>query len=182
MTPVGHTITGLTIGIATMQKTWLPKKRMWHCLIFILLANIPDIPLPYWGHDQYRISHSVFVNFLWLGLVGYTLRKQIRRFFFPVSVWTSLLFFWVAWFSHFLLDSFYNHGLGVMIWWPYSDGSLCLPIAWLSVQNETWFPVSKKTLMIWGIEGISFLPFVMLAVCVRWCKRKNWFLWRKKEE
>lgn len=182
MTPVGHTLTGLAIGIASMPKGWFPKKRMRHLLIFILLANVPDIPLPYWGHDQYRISHSVFVNFLLLGLVGFILWRQIRRFYFPVSARSVLLFFWVAWFSHFLLDSFYNHGLGVMIWWPFSDGSLRLPIAWFSVQNETWFPISKKTLMIWGVEAISFLPFVMLAVCIQSCKSGNWFPWRRKEE
>ena len=34
---------------------------------FVALANLPDWPLPNWGHDRHDISHSIFVN---VGLIG----------------------------------------------------------------------------------------------------------------
>ena len=176
MTPVGHSLTGLAIGISTVPSEFSTKKKILHGLCFIILANIPDLPLPYWGHDLYYISHSVFVNFALFLVVSGLFWKTFQKLYPTFPIWQIILFGWIAWFSHLLLDSFYNHGLGVMIWWPFSEQSLCLPIPWFSVLNAPVLSLTKESLRIWSIEFISYSPLVLLAVVInRMMNRRGTF-------
>lgn len=163
MTPVGHSLTGLAIGISAVPSAFSMKKKTFHVLCFIVLANFPDIPIPYWGHDLYWFSHSIFVNFALFLVISVLFRKIVQKIYPTVPVWRIILFGWIAWLSHLLLDSFYNHGLGVMICWPFSEQSLCLPIPWFSVLNAPMLPITKESLRIWSIEFISYSPLVLIA-------------------
>ncbi|MDD4664208.1 MAG: metal-dependent hydrolase [Caldisericia bacterium] len=176
MTPVGHSLTGLAIGISAVPAAFSTKKKVLPVLCFIVLANFPDIPIPYWGHDLYYFSHSVFMNFVLFLIIGILIRNIVQKIYPAVPVWRIFLFGWIAWFSHLLLDSFYNHGLGVMIWWPFFEQSLCLPIPWFSVLNAPILPITKESLRIWSIEFISYLPLVLIAVLLkRIMKRRGTF-------
>ena len=64
MTQVGHTLTGLAIGVACLPGKRSARARLIHLVAFGFLANIPDLPLKNWGHDLYYFSHSLFVNLL----------------------------------------------------------------------------------------------------------------------
>jgi len=167
LTPVGHSLTGLAVGISAMPSAFSTKKKIIHVLFFIGLANIPDVPIPYWGHDLYYISHSFFVNFVLFLFVSFLIWKTVQKIYPTVPVWRIFLFGWIAWFSHLLLDSFYNHGLGVMIWWPFSEKSLCLPIPWFSVLNAPMFSITKESIRIWSIEFISYSPLVLIALVLK---------------
>ena len=78
---------------------------------FVALANLPDWPLPNWGHDRYDISHSVFVNIGLIGLV--VVLTQVFANQTRLSQNRFLTLAAMAWLSHLLLDTFYNHGEGL---------------------------------------------------------------------
>lgn len=64
MTTIGHSLTGLSIGLFALPKK---KSRLFitiYAVAFIILANFPDIEIKNWGHNRYDISHSIFVNLL----------------------------------------------------------------------------------------------------------------------
>lgn len=156
------------------------QKKISHAFVFILIANIPDIPLPRWGHDFYRFSHSLLVNLL-LFLFGMILfHKLLQKIYSPIRIGSISFFIGLAWFSHLLLDSFYNHRLGVIIGWPFSETSLNLPIPWLSVQQNSFFPITIENLRIWGIELITFSPLVILAIIVNFIRHKSDIVGKKK--
>ena len=62
MTPVGHSLAGLTVGCAVLPRDLSPSVRAANLAAFVVLANAPDLPFPGWGHARYDISHSVFVT------------------------------------------------------------------------------------------------------------------------
>jgi len=172
ITPIGHSVTGLAIGFVSLSTFFSTKKRGWHLVFFILIASIPDIPLPNWGHDLYRFSHSLLVNLMLFFLVLLLFNKVLQRIYSPIRIGTISIFFGIAWFSHLLLDSLYNHRLGVIIGWPFTETTLNLPIPWLSVQHSPFFPITIENLRIWGIELITFSPLVLLAIVVNFIRHK----------
>ncbi len=113
MTTVGHSLIGLSFSALAMPFLDTPRAKV--CLAFtcIALANLPDWPLPNWGHDAYRISHSLFMNSLILVSLAFvvSLIPLLRRAIHP---WVAV-FVCLAWLSHLLLDSFYRHGHGVAV-------------------------------------------------------------------
>lgn len=129
--------------------------RKWKLLyfsVFILLSNIPDLPFQHWGHDRYDISHSIFINVLLMFLFILPWRFLRVNPFMAAS----------AWCSHLLLDSFYNHGYGVKIFWPFFDKSIALPIPFFSILPDQF---SAKYFKIYGIEFLfygSILLFIFL--------------------
>ena len=58
---------GATIAVMVMPTDALPFRRKVTLAIFVLLANVPDLPFPGWGHDHYPRSHSLLVNVALLG-------------------------------------------------------------------------------------------------------------------
>ena len=126
MTPIGHTLTGLTIGCVVLPNSFSIRSKTVTLAVFALLANVPDFRLPGWGHYRYDISHSVFVTALGVTVLGIFagMAMKGRSILSPALLVGGGL----AWYSHLLLDSFYSHGKGIAAFWPFSGASLALPI------------------------------------------------------
>jgi membrane-bound metal-dependent hydrolase YbcI (DUF457 family) len=174
VTQVGHILTGLAFGVLSLPSS-APKTR---CIVqlgvFAILANIPDFPLPYWGHARYLISHSIFVNsalcLLALGGLWFCDFRDTFRNSRILSLGMA------AWFSHLLLDAFYNHGQGVGIFWPFSTTTLALPIPWFSVLPMPIWPLTSKGIRIAVVEFVSYAPLVLLTISIR--RREGfWHFW-----
>ena len=162
MTEVGHFITGATIGVLSMPKEITPKQKTVHIIAFMLMATIPDWPFKNWGHDRYYLSHSVFVTLLLIALLFIALffSKKLRK---KIGDWPVMMGGALAWLSHLLLDSFYNHGKGIAIYWPFSEARLALPIPWFYVGSGSL----AHLIQVFLIEFISYSPFLLLALLIR---------------
>jgi hypothetical protein len=159
---------GTAIGLFCMPQRASARWKIGYFAVFLVLSNIPDLPFAHWGHHRYDISHSLFVNLflclLMVALLGWHL--NIRHFIGDGKVLYAGM---VAWLSHVVLDSFYNHGRGVAIFWPLSDARLALPLPWFSVAPFP--PFNLALLQECAIEFASYVPLVLLAYCLR---RSNW--------
>lgn len=159
MTLVGHGLTGAALGLlATPRDAGWPR-TLAMLVIFAALGNTPDLPLPGWGHNLYEVSHSLPVTLALVALLGAALwswpatRRRLGG--------RTLLLGAAAWCSHLLLDSFYNHGKGVAIFWPLSRASLNLALPWFStVRKPLWQP-ELHTFKVMAVElafyGTAFL-------------------------
>ena len=163
MTEVGHVLTGAAIGILSMPKNTTAKQKTTYITAFMLIATIPDWPFKGWGHNRYYFSHSLFVTLLFIFLmviilmISRKLRMRIGNW--PVAIGGSF-----AWLSHLLLDSFYNHGKGIAIYWPFSKARLALPIPWFDVGIGSL----SHVMQVFLIEFISYFPLLLLALFIRW--------------
>ena len=166
MTQTGHLLTGAAIGVLCLPANASTKQTGAHLLTFMLLANVPDLPWPYWGHDQYRVSHSLFVNLV-LILLAVLLLAALRRVRIRIGNWSVVVGGIAAWLSHLLLDSFYNHGQGVAIFWPLSPARLALPIPWFSVVTSSPPPITPEMVRIVLIEFVAYFPLLMLAIGIK---------------
>ncbi len=172
MTFVGHCMTGVAIGLVLIPQHFSRRQLLAGLAGCAVAANLPDLEVPYWGHANYGVSHSIFVNAaLILALVG-AAALLVRLWGLKVS-WKLIAAWAVAWLSHMLLDSFYNHGLGVRIFWPFSNAALVLPIPWFHTINLhksfwSWYNMSAFL-----SEFCFYLPFV--AGAFLYC------LWRRNK-
>jgi hypothetical protein len=166
MTQVGHALTGTAIAVICLPKHISRRHKFIHFAAFVALSLVPDFRLPNWGHDKYYISHSLFINLLFISgfVILLSLFKNIRA---KIGGWVVIAFGATAWLSHLLLDSFYNHGRGVAIFWPFSKGRLILPIPWLSVVKPLPPPITTELIRILLIEFVTFFPLVLLAILIR---------------
>lgn len=164
MTFIGHSLAGLSIGILGLPQRTGTKWKVLYFLLMIFLSNIPDFRIPGWGHDRYDISHSLFVNLLLiLILLPWGLLLFMRR----ITKESAVLFTVAsAWLSHLMLDSFYNHGFGVAVFWPFFQKSLAMPLPWFSILPDK---ISLQSLKVYTVEFI-FYGFIM-SLCV-WVRRK----------
>jgi len=170
MTFVGHVLTGAAIGMVAMPDYPRKSQKTIHLLVFALLATVPDWPFKNWGHELYYFSHSIFINLLFIGL-GWVILFITPRLWKKYSLdsetwqvsWQLMLGGSLAWLSHLLLDTFYNHGKGLMMFWPVSDARLALPVPWLAVASRPFLPVSAGNVRIFLLEFLTFLPLVILA-------------------
>lgn len=167
MTTVGHTILGLVIGVACMPARWGRLAKAGLLLSFALLANLPDWPLPRWGHNDYSISHSLLcVGVLAAAMASVCcLWPSVRRALGGPAVG---LLGAAAILSHLLLDSLYNHNGGVMIGWPFGRYWLNLSLPWFTPLYHGW-DFSPTMLRILMVEAAFFLPVLALSVTVRTC-------------
>ena len=164
MTPVGHTLFGLAVGTVCLPRRLTLSRKLGHYFAFALLANIPDLRLPNWGHNRYDISHSLFVNSLLIIIA-----------IFVSARWTNIRYQLegsIAWLSHLLLDSFYNHGLGVAIFWPFSKIRLVLPLPWFSVVKSPP-PFTYEVIQEFLVEFVCYSPLLLIAIAVRKLKTRN---------
>lgn len=139
--------------------------------VFAALAYIPDFELPYWGHGRpdYAISHSIFINGLLIlvlcaaALAVPALRRRVGRAYLLAGGAA-------AWLSHLLLDSFYNHGKGVLIGWPVCSYRLNLPMPWFTpLAAGLHDPNLAHELLA---EAILFGVIVLLIFAARTALRK----------
>jgi len=166
MTYIGHTLTGLAVGAAVLPGGMSRRRMVIGLAVFAMLADIPDFPLPGWGHYEYQVSHSIFVNgvliaIALLGLAAVRMRKGVR---IPKRLVAGGV---VAWLSHFLLDSMYNHGLGIAIYWPLASGSLALPVPWFATLEYSPPPLNTHTLRILAIELVCYSLVLGAVLLVR---------------
>ena len=175
MTPVGHSLVGATIGICLWPEFETRRARVGIVLAMILAANIPDLPLPYWGHTDYRVSHSIFCGLV-IAAVIYLALKASALSREPAKLRLLVLASTVALFSHYLLDTFYNHGKGLAMFWPVSSARMALPISWFSHMDFTVHGqlFSWKNLRIWLIEFAAFgsASLMVLAIALPWQFRR----------
>ncbi len=161
MTPVGHTLTGLAIATAVMPSGWSTRARLGVYATMAILANVPDAPFPFWGHARYDISHSIFVT-----AVVVTALVLVCRWAFP-KLPTALL--WggaIAWFSHLLLDTMYNHGKGLAVFWPVSDARVALAVPWFETMSLSEL-LGMHNLRVFAVEGVVFGVVWLAAALVR---------------
>jgi hypothetical protein len=153
MTSVGHTLTGLTIAVGGMPVGLARRRRAALLLLCGTAANLPDFPLPGWGHHMYHVSHSLFVTAALLSLLGLALhvRPELRG---RMAGWRGFILVGVAWSSHMVLDSLYSHGRGIGIFWPLSDAHLALPLPWFHTLSPPWRTV--RNLHVFGLELLVY--------------------------
>ena len=166
MTFIGHSLTGLAVAAAVLPRGMSRRRMVIGLAVFALLANIPDFRLPGWGHYKYHISHSIFVNggLVAVALLGLGVARMWKGLRIPKRVIVGGV---VAWFSHFLLDSMYNHGHGIRIYWPVSSGSLAWPVPWFSTLAHSPPPMNMHTFRVFAIELACYLPLLGAVLLVR---------------
>ena len=165
MSPVGHSIVGLAFAAVALPRDGNRKRLVILPIAFIALASLPDWPIPSWGHARYDISHSIFVNISLVGAVMllWCMMPLFRSFVGARCLWLGA----AAWLSHLMLDSFYNHGHGVAIYWPFSDARLNFAIPWFNTLDPSQSIASPHNLSVYAIEFMAYLPIMILAVGFR---------------
>jgi hypothetical protein len=165
MTTVGHSLVGIAMGMACIpagRSLWKQSAVVGLC---VALASIPDWPLPFWGHRHLAVSHSLFVNLLICGALGWIVGR--RGGFGSPKRRMLMVFAIAAWLSHFLLDTLYGDIPGVAILWPFSDALVSLPIPWLKTLPHVPPPFGKDIITIFGLEALTFSPLVILSLVFR---------------
>jgi hypothetical protein len=165
---VGHSLLGLSLGALAIPRGWARRPKLLAFGAFGLLAGGPDLPAPFWGHSQYSISHSIFVN---LGLIAgvAALVAVLPRLRAELGGWPVVWAGAAAWLSHLLLDSFYSHGRGVRIFWPLSLDALSLPMPWFDVLYVGIPP--QVALRIFAVEFVFYGS--LLGLCLLWRARQR---------
>lgn len=165
MTPVGHSLTGAAVAAACLPHSLSKRARIVGFLSFVCLASLPDAPLPGWGHDRYRVSHSLFINGSWIALLVFVshMWHQGRAW---VGDWRVVVGAAVAWLSHLLLDTFYSHGRGLAMFWPASQARLALPIPWFHTLHGHPPPFSRHIASVFVIELLAY--GTLLALVLAW--------------
>ena len=174
MTTIGHCLTGMSLGVLCLPNPTKSKSiTALQLFCFAGLANIPDWPLPMWGHHRYDISHSLIVNgaMMLLALLVFGLWKKPRN---QLGGWLVVLCGTAAWLSHFFLDSLYNHGLGLGVLWPVSEWRLNLSVPWFSTLNG-WWAWDLHTARVAAIELAVYGSLLAMAILGRrlWLKRRE---------
>ena len=166
MTPVGHSLFGISVAILCIPKLKTIWAKALFLMSFVLLANIPDFPITGWGHKQYHVSHSLFVNLAMIVVIVVVLSlwNNVRELIGGKRV---ILGGAIAWLSHFLLDSFYNHGLGIAIYWPFGDGVLALPMPWFSKLQVSTLPFNAHTIKVYLVEFLFYFSLLLISIYLR---------------
>lgn len=169
MSPVGHSITGLALAALALPVAGKAPRLWLGGAAFIALANLPDWPLPGWGHDRYEISHSLFVNLALIttGALVWRAVPALRQAL-PARL---ILLAACAWLSHLLLDSFYNHGKGLGVGWPFLDCRLNLPVPIFRIVDTSLPLWHSRNLSVFAIELLAYSP--LLALALRHRRGKN---------
>ena len=163
MTPVGHSLCGASLAVFCTPRLKSLRARTACVASFVLLASLPDLPIPGWGHDSYLVSHSLLVNSAMVAAaaIGLSLWRQGRTWIGGVPV---ILGGAVAWLSHLLLDSLYNHGQGIVISWPWGSYRFALPVPWFSTLQGKPPPLNAHTFRVCLIEFLAFLPILLICL------------------
>ena len=170
MTTVGHSLLGLSIAAAAVPQSVPRRKFVLLSGAFVLFANLPDLPVPGWGHFAYSVSHSFVVTVVLASvLFGVVRARRPNLITFPALPWLLT----IAWLSHMVLDSTYSHGNGLAVLWPISSAHLALPLPWfdtlsLPVASDHNRHVIHTELAIYGtIVVLAFLVRFLRAAHAR---------------
>jgi len=178
MTPAGHMLMGASIGVLVV-----PRRFGWGARAAVvggcaLAATVPDwqfppglpgieyLPLPPWGHNLYHVSHSLFVN-LAIAAAGMAMlgcRPRLRN---SLGGWPVLLGAGAALMSHLLLDTFYNNGRGLAMFWPISNARVALPLPWFSTLTNIPPPFDWHTIRVVLVEVAFYGPVLMICAALR---------------
>jgi len=166
MTSLGHCLVGASVGVLCVPTRGTLYRRLIILVAIIAAANLPDWPIPGWGHDRLFVSHSIFVNgaaIVCLAACFYLQRSRVRQAHRRVIIGLA-----IAWLSHFILDSLYVDSRLAMFW-PFSEALVSLPVPWLKTLPHVPPPFDEQVIRILLFETLTFLPFLMLAVAIcRW--------------
>jgi hypothetical protein len=174
MTPVGHILTGVAIGVACMPED---KPKKWKAVflgIFGVIANFPDFQLSYAEHRVYYTpSHSLVVNaVLILMLIAWLyLLKDLRE---KMGGWKVIIGGSLAWLSHLLLDTFYSNGDGLALFWPFSYKHISLPIPWFKSVRDVPPPFTTDTIHILLVEGAVYGTLLVIVILLRKLRLFPW--------
>jgi hypothetical protein len=168
MTSVGHSLVGLSFGALAIPRSWRGRPKALAFGVFGLLAGGPDLPAPSWGHSEYLVSHSIFVNLALVAVVA-ALAAASPRLRSALGGWPVVCAGAAAWLSHLLLDSFYSHGKGIRIFWPLSLDALSLPVPWFDVLY-LGIP-GHAALEIFAVEFAFY--GALLGLCLLWRARRG---------
>lgn len=165
MTFVGHSLLGASVAVLAMPR----HISAWHWVVainfFVLLSYLPDLPFSFWGHNQYAVSHSLYVNLslmtacfiIWVSAKRLHGLLPAHLFFAGIAVWGS----------HLLLDALYKGPDGVAIYWPFSKAALNLPLPWFDYFVPSLGVFHMHNLRVFGIEAMAYLPILLMACIVR---------------
>lgn len=161
-------LTGASIGALVLPRRLKLPVLLGGLGVFAALAFAPDVPAPGWGHHRYIVSHSAFVNggIVLAAVVVLGLFRPVRR---VVGGWLVILGGAMAWMSHLMLDSLYNHGHGVIIGWPWSRFCLNLPLPWFHTLYTDRPSLGPDNLRVLAIELCFYLPVFLLCL---WFRRR----------
>jgi inner membrane protein len=181
-TPIGHSLAGYAIYLATQSES-PPKIR--GTLLCIFLANLPDLDyLPgfligYPNYFHHGISHSIgFAVFC--GILGMIYSKWLIK----EDIKNGFYFFFGIYFSHVFLDFLCADDsipYGEKLLWPFSNSYYISPITIFAGVHKSNLS-SDFILSLFNIYNIHaiFIEFVILlpvVICVQWYRNK-----RKKNE
>lgn len=160
---------GATVAVAFLPWKTGFLKKIAVMAVFVFLANLPDAPVPWWGHTRYDISHSIFVNGLLAAAVAVPLAFYLRSRR-VAGAGTLVAGGALAWLSHLLLDTFYNHGKGLAVFWPFGSGRVALPVPWFKTLNgHPLLPqIDAYTARLYLIEMAFYGTLFALALVIRW--------------
>ena len=165
MTTVGHGLAGMAIAVALAPRLRRPAGWVAVLAIGLVAGNMPDAPLPYWGHNQYLVSHSIFVNAAVLLVLAVALLLLPRG---QLAFRGRLaLLIAAAWLSHLLLDCCYRYGCGLAMFWPISRARLALPLPWFDGLPYGRWQLDQRALRIALKDVEYFGPLLLLAACGR---------------
>jgi hypothetical protein len=165
MTFVGHSLVGLGFAAAASPKEGR-KHAVSTAVLFVLFANFPDFAfriIPYYeSHNLITVLVILTFATLWFW--------RIRRRGCAAE-WKLVLLGNLAVLSHLLLDTFYNHGKGLILFWPFSDVRTAFPIPWLAVMQAPFFPINEGHVRIWLLEFVTFAPFLFLILLMEYLRK-----------
>ena len=153
------------MGVLCEPKGVTGRHRLVYYLAFVLFASVPDFRLENWGHHRYDVSHSVFVNLLIIGIgvVFLSLCGAVRT---SIGGWKVVVGEAIAWLSQLLLDSFYNHGRGIGIFWPFSSARLALPIPWFTAVTPD-LRLTAQAAREYLTELVFYSALLLVAIGLR---------------
>ena len=166
MTTLGHGLTGLTFLTFCLPpwRSW-PVRLLW-AVVFISLANIPDWPLPNWGHHRLAVSHSLWVNLVLCTALAAVLWRSL-----PAENGRYVVCGALAWQSHLLLDTLYGDQPGAAIYWPFSDRLAALPLPWLRSLTAPPPPFDPQVVDVLIRDALTFGPLLLAALWIRHRRR-----------
>lgn len=164
MTPVGHSLTGLALGVLGAPREASRRARAAYAALFVVLPNAPDLPLPGWGHSDYVVSHSLLANAA-LAALAARLVVASPRLLAHLGGTRGLACAALAWMSHMLLDAFYNHHKGVGIYWPFSSAHLDLGLPWFRTLHSARFDALTARILL--VEAFFYGVVLLAAIAAR---------------